>query len=473
MFYGRDYELDIIRRAIASRRPELGIVYGRRRVGKSTLLAQAGRGWKGDLCFEGLQQAPRKAQIDHFLSQLAEQTGTPRSAARNWREALEALSYHLSKGKHYVVFDEFPWMASGRSELVSLVKYYWDNVWRGNPGLTVVLCGSVASFMFRHVVHSQALHNRKTFEIKLDPLPAHEAKLFFQGYRSDFEVAKFLMTFGGVPKYLEQIDPTQSLSANLDRLCFQRNGFFVTEFETEIKEQFKVSRTYEQIVRALAERSCAREALAQRLKMKPGGGLSSYIDNLARADFVKVFVSQSVSGKAEKTRRVVLWDEWLRFYFRYVEPHRDVIELNTRPGLFDQLAGNSFDAYCGLAFERLCMRNLPAILNCLGVGLHQVLGYGPFFRQPPRKGREDRGTQIDILVRRKGHVITVVECKFRAQPTGVSVIPETEEKIKLLRVPRHCSVEKVLITGGEITSELERSGYFHQILGLEAIFSPP
>jgi len=364
-------------------------------------------------------------------------------------------------------------MASGRSELVSLVKYYWDNVWKGNPGLTLVLCGSVASFMFRHVVHSSALHNRKTFEIKLDPLPAHEAKLFFQDYRSDFEIAKFLMVFGGIPKYLEQIDPTQSLSANLDRLCFERGGFFVTEFETIFKEQFKVSRTYERIVKALAERGCGRETLARRLKMKPGGGLSSYIDNLARADFVKAFVPQSASGKAEKTQRIVLWDEWLRFYFAYIEPNRDAIELNTKPGLFDQLAGNTFDANCGLAFERLCIKNLPAILSRLGVGLHQVLGYGPFFRQPPRNGRKDKGTQIDILVHRKGHVLTVVECKFRAQPTGMPVIQETEEKVKLLRAPRHYSVERVLITGGEITSELERSGYFHQTLGLEAVLSSP
>ncbi|ETR66702.1 MAG: hypothetical protein OMM_12457 [Candidatus Magnetoglobus multicellularis str. Araruama] len=117
-------------------------------------------------------------------------------------------------------------MASGRTELISLVKYYWDNYWKKNPNLTLVICGSIANFMFKHIVHSKALHNRKTFEIKLAPLSACESKLFFKQYRSNNEIAKFLMVFGGIPKYLEQVDPQFSFSENMDRLCFQKKWFF-------------------------------------------------------------------------------------------------------------------------------------------------------------------------------------------------------------------------------------------------------
>ncbi|MDP6354207.1 MAG: ATP-binding protein [Planctomycetota bacterium] len=472
MFIGREHELEIIKKAIASNVPELGVVYGRRRVGKSMLLQETG-GRKGDLYFEALQDTSSKLQIEHFLNQLAEQTGAPRAAAKDWREAFDALSFYLDKGRHYVVFDEFPWMAAGRNALTSLFKYYWDNRWKKNSGLTMVLCGSVANFMFKHIVHSKALHNRKTFEIKLRPLPAHEAKQFFKDYRSDFEIARFLMVFGGIPKYLEQLDPRRSLGDNLDRLCFQRNSFFLTEFETIFKEQFKVTKTYEQIVSKLAGQSYSRETLARRLKMKPGGGLTGYIRNLEQADFVRVFKPMSVTGRGERTRRVVLWDEWLRFYFTFVEPNRSIIELNSKPGMFEQLASRSFEPYCGLAFERLCMKNLPSILARLNIGLHQVVGYGPFFRQPGRKSRRrTEGLQIDILVQRKGDVLTLIECKFRSRPIGVSVIREVEQKIKLLKAPSRFSIERVLLCAGETTSDLEGSGYFHEIVGLESVFSP-
>lgn len=470
MFYGRENELKIIQEAVDSSRAELGILYGRRRVGKSSLLMQFKK-HKRDLCFEALQKVSTNKQIDHFTDQLAKETRTPKILARNWKEAFDGLTQHIQKGKHYVVFDEFPWMAAGRTELVSLLKFYWDTLWKKNPRLTLVLCGSVTSFMLKHLVHSQALHNRKTFEIKLDPLPAGEATLFFKKYRANFELAKFLMVFGGIPKYLEQIDPSKSFAANMDKLCFNKNSFFLTEFETLFKEQFKVIKTYESIAEALAHRSYSKEDLAKRLKMKPGGGLSGYIQALEQADFVKVFSPQSIMGQGEKTKKIVLWDEWLRFYFSYIKPHKRIIEMNIKPGLFQQLAGKSIDTYFGLAFERLCMKNLPSLLSKAGIELNEILGYGPFFRQPSRKNRSDAGLQIDILVHRQGHILTVMECKFQTSPVGSSVIQEVERKLELLKPKKIYTVEKILVCAGPITRDLEQSGYFHKILDIDALFA--
>ena len=472
MFIGREDERDAVNQAIASARPELGIFYGRRRIGKSTLLKQLSEG-QNDLYFEGLQKASQKQQVNHFVSQLAEQTGTLKVAASDWRTAFEALTQRLKRGRHYVVFDEFPWMAAGRTELVSLVKYFWDNHWKANPKLTLVLCGSNANFMAKHIVHSQALHNRKTFEIRLEALQAHESRLFFGDLRSDFEIARFLMIFGGVPKYLEQLDPTKSLAINMDRLCFRKNAFFVTEFDSIFKEQFRSARTYENIVRALSEKSYSKQALAKKLKLKPGGGLTGYLRNLEQTEFAHTFQALPIAGRGGKTQRTVLWDEWLRFYFSYVEPHRRAIEVNRKLGLFDRLCGKSFDTWCGLAFEQLCMKNLPSILTSLGIGMDQLIDFGPFFRQPGRGAANNDGLQIDLLLHRNGRVLTLIECKFRTSPIGISVIQEVDRKVKLLKAPRGWTVERVLLSAGDVTRDLQQSGYFHQILGLDAIFSRP
>ena len=470
MFFGRKYELSIIKDAIASNRAELGIVYGRRRIGKSSLLMKA-VSRKGDLYFEALQNVSLKKQIDHFLYQLAEQTKTPRSIAGDWREVFDILTYHIKTNRHYVVFDEFPWMASGRSELVSLLKYYWDNHWKKNPNLTLVICGSIASFMLKHIVHSKALHNRKTFEIKLPPLTASEARLFFKNLRSDFETARFLMVFGGIPKYMEQIDPRLSFSDNVDRLCFQKNAFFVNEFETIFKEQFKVVKNYERIVKVLSQKSCSKEEIGKHLKISSGGGLTSYINNLEQADFIKVFTPKAPFGASgEKTKKLVLWDEWLLFYFNYIEPNRNIIQLNTEPGLFDKVAGQSLNNYFGLAFEKLCMKNLLNIFKNIGYDIHQIIGFGPFFRQRKRNESHDEGLQIDILVHKKGQVLTLIECKYSTTPISTSIIPEIEQKIKFLKAPRHFTIERILISGGEVTANLQKSDYFHHIVGMETFF---
>ncbi len=471
MFYGRKYELKIIENAISSPQPELGIIYGRRRVGKSSLLQQPIKK-KTDLYFEALQKAPFKKQINHFLLQLANQTQAPRSFARDWREAFDALSFHIKTGRHYVVFDEFPWMASNRSELVSLLKFYWDNQWKKNPGLTLVLCGSIASFMLRHIVHSQALHNRKTFEISLDPLPALEAKQFFRGYRSDFETAKFLMVFGGIPKYLEQINPKLSFANNMDKLCFQKNGFFVNEFETIFKEQFKVTKNYESIARTLALKSCSKEEISRRLHIPSGGGLSGYLHTLEQADFIKTFAPKIIPGKnGEKTKKIVLWDEWLRFYFTYMDPYKKIIRLNTKPGLFDKVTEKSIENYFGKTFEALCMKNLPLIINNLGYDISQIINFGPFFRQRHRSNKHDRGLQIDILLHKKGNVLILFECKFSTRPITASVISEVQQKIQFLKAPRHYTVERVLISAGDVTPSVQNSDYFHHIIGIEDVLN--
>ena len=470
MFYGRTYELNIIKKAIVSKRAELGIVYGRRRIGKSSLLLK-GISRKGDLYFEALQNVSNKKQINHFLHQLSVQTKSPKSIADNWHEAFDILTFHMKKKRCYVVFDEFPWMASGRTELVSLVKYYWDNYWKKNPNLTMVICGSIANFMFKHIVHSKALHNRKTFEIKLAPLSACESKLFFKQYRSPYEIAKFLMVFGGIPKYLEQVDPQFSFSENIDRLCFQKSSFFVNEFETIFKEQFIVIKNYERIVRQISQKSMSKEALGRQLNIPSGGGLSSYIYNLEQADFIKVFKSNAPFGASrEKTRKIVLWDEWLQFYFHYIAPNKRIIALNTEPGLFEKVSGQSLNSFFGLVFEKFCMKNLSNIFKHMGVDIHQVVDYGPFFRQKNRTKSLDEGLQIDILVRKKGQMLTLIECKFQSNPIGTSVISDVQRKIQLLKAPKSYSIERILVTAGEVTSNLNKNDYFHHILGIESLF---
>jgi hypothetical protein len=412
--------------------------------------------------------------VEHFADQLAHQTGTVPVRAGTWKEAFDALTPRIARGRRYVVFDEFPWMAAGRTELVSLLKYYWDRVWKRNPQLTLMLCGSIATFMVEHVLHSSALHNRKTFELKIDPLPAHEGRLFFRGLRSDFEVARFLMLLGGVPKHLEQVDPRESLAANMDRLCFTKSGFFVNELETIFKEQFKVVRTYEAIVALLARGGRSREQVAAALGKVPGGGLGRYLDHLERADFVRAFSPMSLDGKAgAKTRRHVLWDEWLRFYFTYMQPNLAAIRTNSARGLFDGLTSSSIETYLGLAFERFCMRNIETLLRSLAISPHELLGYGPFFRQPPRRRRGPKeGLQIDILIRRRGDVLTLVECKFTSSPVDTGVIREVERKLEFLGAPRRFTVERVLISAGGATPALQQRGFFHRILGLECLLSP-
>jgi len=470
MIIGRKYEIELLQRMKRSKKAELIILYGRRRVGKSFLLEQITQNGSA-FYFEAIKGLSLQDQITHFLSQIEKKINKRIPSAKTWQEAFDIFSDFLLKGNHVVVFDEFPWMCSEKKELVAILKFYWDRKWKKNSGLKLILCGSVANFMIKHLVHSEALHNRKTLEIHLDPLPSNEAIEFFKGKRSLFEITKFLMIFGGIPKYLEQIDPNESLENNLDRLSFTKHGFFISEFETIFKEQFKTIRRYEKIVELLSRNKLSKEELQHETNSGRGGSFSTSLHQLEMAGFIIKEPSLSFGDQAIKTRtiRYILSDEWLRFYFRYIKKNLTVIKKQTALGLSSKILGKSFSNYLGLTFELFCKKNISQVLKYLNIEPTSVIEIGPYFKQGSRL-REENGVQIDLCLKRKGHILTIIECKFSEKKVGVEIISEIEEKIKNMKIPHSFSVEKVLISANGISLELEERDYFHKVMTIEDFY---
>ena len=194
------------------------------------------------------------------------------------------------------------------------------------------------------------------------------------------------------------------------------------------------------------------------------------LENLERADFIKK--AKPISNPSlmdSKTIRYYLWDDWLKFHCTYIEPYRKIIALNSRAGLFEKITAKSLATYYGLAFERLCLKNLGTILQALEIPLETLIDFGPYFKQGSRKKGSEPGIQIDLLLLRQGQVVTLIECKFTEHPIDSSIIPSIERKLKFLPFSKTHSIEKVLISAAGVTPELRSSNYFHQILGLEAI----
>jgi len=464
MFVGRTHELDLIRRRLADRsKAQLIVIYGRRRIGKSTLIRQAVSSEKRVLYFEGIEGENTRVQIDQFLDDLALQTGRVRLGARTWREVFQGVGEIIQSGRWVLVFDEFPWMGAGRTAIVSQLKLHWDR-WTRNPEVALFLCGSVASFMVRHVVHSKALHNRKTLEMCLGPLFPWEAGLFIPK-RSPREKAQLFMCLGGVPKYLEQIDPRRSVEQNLNRLCFTAGGFFVEEYETLFKEQFRSLKVYASVVAELARSPASLSELGRRIGIARGGGFRDQLQNLVRAQFVREYIPIAIGKSAgTRTRMYRLADPFLGFYFRYIHDNRDLISRNRKgENLFRSIVGPSLHQFNGLAFERLGEASLDRILDRLGIGLTDVMRMGAYFRQTRTRGA---GLQIDWLIVRRDGVWNLLELKYLNEPAGMSVMHDVADKVRRLGVPGDVTVEPVLISARGTTKALDRTGFFSRTLCL-------
>jgi hypothetical protein len=467
MFVGRKNELKLLKDAYRSEKDELVVLYGRRRIGKSSLVKRFAEKKRTYYEFEALEGETTQGQINHFLQQLKKQIDDPiLDSVRfaNWEQVFTYLTEKVIKSKNKVkkilFLDELPWMAAGRIRLVSLLKYYWDNHWKGKH-VMLILCGSVASFMVKKVLHSNALYGRTTIEILLKGFSPKEAAHLLGKKRSREETLNYQLVFGGVPKYLEQINPNQSFNQNMNTLCFSPHGIMLEEVERIFYSQFREPRTYLKIINLLKSGIFSLSEISSKTKIPSGGGLKQYLINLERAEMIRSYIPFDRSGNT-KFKKYTLADEFLVFFFKYIEPNLRVIKESSSRRLFETLTQNSFDTWLGFAFERFCLKHAGLLAFVMDFADDLLLA-SPYFK------KNDERFQIDLLYKRADRVITVCEIKHQNKKIGTHIIPAMQRKCALLKVPRGYALENALISLYGPDNSLKDTGYFHHFVTLDDI----
>jgi AAA+ ATPase superfamily predicted ATPase len=168
-FVGRIHEIEKLSGISNSDEASIVVVYGRRRVGKTELLEQTFRK-RNILKFEGIEGLSQPEQMEHVMWQFSEYSNNALLAKvkiQSWTEFFKLISDVVKKGIWTLYFEEVQWLADYKDKFISELKYFWDNHFRHNQKLILVLCGSSPSFMVNNVLHSKALYNRSLYEIAL------------------------------------------------------------------------------------------------------------------------------------------------------------------------------------------------------------------------------------------------------------------------------------------------------------------
>ena len=469
---GREDELARLKEKYSSKKSELIVIYGRRRVGKSSLIQSFINRRRTSttkqalaLTFEGLENQKTPAQIKHFTARLKAQIKDPllqRVEFENWSEVFDFLTTYFSeqKEKTIVAFDEFQWMAANQTKLVALVKYYWDNHWKQSK-VMLILCGSIASFMVKKVIRSNALYGRFSLELHLKKLTISECREFFPSARSADSVLRLILVFGGVPKYLEEINMKLSFEQNLETLFFAENALFLEEFDKIFNVHFKEPKNYLTIVKALHRKALNLEEISQKLKMKSSGGVRAYLENLEMAEFIQPSFSYlNNSGKSGKYR---LADEFINFYTNFVLPNKRIIKSGGGRKLFRNKIAKQLTPWFGIALENYIINN--------GIYFAEKMGFGDLVESFGGYYNKKESVQIDLIYLRSDKTVPICEIKFRQQTISTEVIPEYELKLKKLPLKPNYSIHKVLIAPNGVTEALRLSEYFDEILTSEELFS--
>ena len=164
----------------------------------------------------------------------------------------ELINKSKNNKKKVIFIDEFPWMYTHKSRFVSMFAHFWNSYCTKRDDLVVVICGSAASFMINNILKDKGgLHNRITIAIQLLPFNLYETELFLRSkrvYLDRYDYLQLYMAIGGIPHYLEKINPGDSVPIAIDRLCFQRGGLLINEFNQVFASLFDDSQNHTKII---------------------------------------------------------------------------------------------------------------------------------------------------------------------------------------------------------------------------------
>ena len=477
LFYGRKDLLGQLNTLWMKRTSSFVTCRGRRRIGKSALIAKFADVSNARLiALEGVAPQPGMSNPDQlaaFGRQLGEQVGLPAFKPDSWFDAFRFLEASLPKAERLVVLlDEISWMGKYDQNFAGELKYAWDRRFKNVEGLILVACGSVSSWISENILGNTGFVGRISLDLVVRELPPRDCISFWSDAAqrvSCREILDVMAITGGVPKYLEEVIPALSADENIRRMCFLPNGYLFGDFENIFSSVFGgESPLKRKILELLSLGDRTRLEIADALGISANGQLSSVLDDLELAGFTASDTGLNPeTGKQAKSGIYRLRDNYTRFYLRYIKPHRAEIE-SARYVCATVQALPEWNSVAGLQFENLVRNNLGELLPLLHLEGIQILGAGPFRKLT---GDSTRGVQIDMLIQTPS-AVHVVEIK-RKKEIGDEVVSEMKEKLRRLKVRRGMSVRTALVYDGMLTKSVRASGFFDAIVSADMLLGIP
>jgi uncharacterized protein len=472
-FIGRENEHSQLNNLLKKKTSSLVVIKGRRRIGKSRLIEEFAKKQRF-YHFAGLAPTDgvsADTQRQEFALQLSQQTELPAITTTDWSTLFSLLASQCKTGKVIILLDEITWMANGDPSFLSKLKNAWDLHLKKNPNLILVLCGSISAWIEKNIISSSAFFGRISLQLTLQPLPIADCYQLLDALgfrRSTQEKLMFLSITGGIPWYIEQVIGNLSAIENIKNLCFRPSGLFVNEYQHIFHDLFgKHSQVHQDIACLLATRDYDYSEISKQLNYAKSSALSDYLNELIASGYVTQYSRWSLktAKTLPKIKKYRLTDNFLRFYFRYLQNKSTMIQndayINVSPA---SLPG--WNTMLGLQFENLILANRALLHQRLTINPEEILMSGPYFQ---RKTSKQHGCQIDYLIQTKYKTLFVCEIKFSQKTIGMDAVKAVQQKIDRLVVPKGFAVLPVLIHASDVSEDVLDADYFADIINVTTL----
>ncbi|MBI2995625.1 MAG: AAA family ATPase [Candidatus Melainabacteria bacterium] len=421
MFINRKDEIDFLNKKWGSKRPELLVIYGRRRIGKSTLLLELIKN-KTSVYFQA-SEATAKDSLNDFSKVLLHNKLIEEFFTFNdWEDAFELLSEKSKNERLLIVLDEIQFIANEHKGWMSKLQRFWDQ--KGSKSnMVIILCTSHISFMESKVISYKApLYGRITGVLKLEPFNYIDASLFVEKYNPVEKLYTYSI-FGGTPAYLSLLDEKMSWEENVIEKILPPNERLFDEPNLILKSELREITKYSQILLSVSTGATKMKDITSRLSMS-ASEISQYLKILIELGYMQKEIP--VNEDEMKSRKAIykLKDPLFYFWYRFILPNQSLLKLGNQKDVFNKVIYPNLDTHIGFSvFESICME--------------YVRRFYPHNKEfmIKKMGRFVTGqVEIDIFTYNTDKTNTLASCKWSSKPYGPSIISDLAKQAEVLRI---------------------------------------
>ena len=422
-FMGRAEELCALEREY-ERDSGFVVIYGRRRVGKTTLIKEFIKN-KNAFYFLATEEIESQS-MKRFAGVLSRAMRNPllaRVTFNDWADLFGTIAEYKPEEKKVIVIDELPYMVKANAAFPSVLQHIWDETLKGNNCM-LILCGSLIGMMKKWALsYDSPLYGRRTAQIRLMPLSFTDVYAA-QSLSFTDAVERYALT-GGIPKYLEFFPAETPLETSVRETVLSKSGFLYEEPNFLLKEEVQSPVNYFSILKAIADGNHKLAHIAGVLELETSA-LTPYLSTLSELGFISK-QTPITEKNPEKSRKGLYFiaDNFVRFWFRYVYPYKGELEFDNVQIVLDEMNKDFISGFVAFAYEDIC-KDIFASLCKKG-----ELDFIPSKIGSYWLNDINGNTQIDVMaVDAQNKRLFAGECKYHKAPIDADVYFDLAAKVK-------------------------------------------
>lgn len=415
MFIGREKELAVLNDMYEQDRFQLFVLYGRRRVGKTTLLNEFCK--NKPAIFYSAEQSNNKLNLEKFSERIFQfYDETTLEPFSTWENALNYINNRQSDRRLILVFDEFPYLVRKNKALLSEMQHLIDHTLQFGK-LFIVLCGSYMGFMEKEVLGAKSpIFGRRTGQLHMKSFDYKTSVRFMESF-DDEDKIKLYGAFGGTALYLQQIQKESSVEDNIKNNFLKVTAYLYEEPLLLLRQEVQEPGTYSAIIEAIANGATKANEIATKIGEEQAKCIK-YINTLCE---LGIIYKETPFGEKPSARKTIygISDFMFRFWYRYVFGNRTLLETGALETVWKRRIETDYSNYMGLVFEKVCleymyrknsMGELPILFTSIG-------------RWWGNDVVEKKQIEIDLIAK-DGNNYIVCECKWRNEKLDIPVLNE-------------------------------------------------